>query len=56
MYTGSITLRPMSSCVPPPLRPLVSNTVGCHRSFAESAISFAFPPGCCFQYSKARCS
>ena len=46
MYAGSITLRPTSSCVPAPLRSLVSRTFGCQSTFAESAASFALSPGC----------
>ena len=42
---GSTTRRPTSRLVPAPGRPLVSNTFGCQRSFAESAASFAFSPG-----------
>ena len=45
MYAGSTTRRPTSSCVPAPLRSVVSNTVGCQSSFAESAASFALSPG-----------
>jgi hypothetical protein len=45
MYTGSAKRRPMSRFVPAPLRPVVSKTLGCQRSFVERAISFAFCPG-----------
>ena len=55
MYAGSITRRPMSNCVPAPLRSLVSRTFGCQSTFAESAASFALSPGCLRIHSTARC-